>query len=422
MLLWDINSVEPKKKITMEGSVQSLSFNPVTQKLFIGSSKDTVIYSHNSETPVDRKDIKNKVTSSQWSSDGRLLAFGTVTGLVAIKDSNFEKKVNLQKLSGVTCLRWSPVTFDQPEMVLVVSCMDQTISFHNEEGALLGFEKKVKCEITAIEWFPNSEYFLAVGSSNFISVFSREGVLLQEIDSGYEWLWTVSMDLRGSLFTVGSNKGEIKVYSVNFPNPQAIYGSRFANRVGFTDVLIRDLVSDSKAKFKCKELIKNISLYKDMMAIHSTTRVLLFRETQNTDPKTTGSKNEVLEYKPLSKFDRKIEGVFFTLLSMNIVIANNNRISCYDFDRNLSREWTFESNITFLKNIGGPRGEDCILAGFKNGTIVKIFISNPFAIVLIEHGVEITSLDMSISKKLLGTVDVKNNFYLYIYSKIVTTL
>ena len=96
IIIWDGAQFAPKKRFTMDGSIQTISFNPVTNKLFIGTSKDTGIFIPEAEkNALDRKPIKNKVTCSDWSSDGRLLVFGTNSGLLLIKDSQFEKKVNV---------------------------------------------------------------------------------------------------------------------------------------------------------------------------------------------------------------------------------------------------------------------------------------------------------------------------------------
>jgi intraflagellar transport protein 122 len=396
----------------MEGTIQTLSFNPVTNKLFVGTSRDSGIFTP-ATTGLERQVSKSKVSCSDWSTDGRLLAYGTASGSLHILDSQMQPKANVKKLSGLTCVRWSPITEEMPDLVIIAACVDQTISLHREDGAIVGFEKKVKFEVHAIDWFSTAEYFLAAGSGGIIGVFSREVVLLQEIETGYNWIWSLKFQQTANVFACGGNNGQIKLLSFDRAFPITFSEEMYASRVGMTEVVIKDLNSDRKAKFRCKELIKNISLYKEHLALHTSSRILLYQQYNLYGEGDQQMHTESFSYKPVGKLELKVDGYYFRLLAENFVLCKENRVSCYDFNRNLTREWLFDSNVTFLKILGGPPKEECLVAGLKNGNCYKLFLSNPFPILLIEHGVEITSMDLSISRKLLGLVDSKDNFYLY---------
>jgi intraflagellar transport protein 122 len=412
VLIWDGQQFEGKKKFTMEGTIQTLSFNPVTNKLFVGTSKDQGIFTPTT-TGLERQVAKSKVCCSDWTSDGRLLAYGTASGSLCILDSQMQQKASVKKLSALTCVRWSPITNEMPDLVIIAACVDQTISLHREDGAIVGFEKKVKFEVHALDWFSTAEYFLAAGSGGVVGVFSREVVLLQEIETGYTWIWSLKFQASANVFACGGNNGQIKMLSFDRALPITYSEDMFASRVGMTEVVIKDLHSDRKAKFRCKELIKNISLYKEHLALHTTSRILIYQQYNLYGEGDHQMHTESFSYKPTGKLDLKVEGYFFRLLAENFVLCKDNRVSCYDFNRNLTREWLFDSNVTCLKILGGPPKEECLAAGLKNGNVYKLFLSNPFPILLVEHGVEIASLDLSVSRKLLGLVDVKDSFYLY---------
>ena len=414
ILIWDGEQFNPKKKFTMDGSIQCCCFNPVTNRLFIGTTKDTGIYIPDAvANALDRKQIKNKVTCGDWTSDGRLLAFGTNSGLMAIKDPQFEKKVNVQKLSGISCVKWSPITPEMPELVLVVACIDQTLSFHREDGEIIGFERKVKYEVHGLDWYCTGEYFIAGGSSSLVTIFAREGTVLQEVETGFDWIWSLKFQNTLNAFAIGGNKGQIKMMAFDKLMPIAVSDDKFSTRIGMTEIVIKDLHSDKKAKFRCKELVKSISLNGKSLAVHTLSRILFYEEYNLYGEGDQQMHVESFSYKPVGKLDKKVEGTFFTLLAENFILVKDNRVSSYDFSKNLAREWTYDSNVSFLKSLGGPPREECLLIGLKNGNTFKVFVSNPFPIPIIEHGVEVVSLDMNISKKLMGVVDIKNNFYLY---------
>jgi intraflagellar transport protein 122 len=50
----------------------------------------------------------------------------------------------------------------------------------------------------------------------------------------------------------------------------------------------------------------------------------------------------------------------------------------------LEREWNLDSSIRYLKVLGGPPKRESLLIGLKNGHVLKVFLENPFPIVLIK--------------------------------------
>ena len=60
-----------------------------------------------------------------------------------------------------------------------------------------------------------------------------------------------------------------------------------------------------------------------------------------------------------------------------------------------SREWLLESQIRYMKVIGGPPNREGMLVGLRNGQIFKIFIDNPFPILLFKQQSSVRCLDLS---------------------------
>jgi len=58
-------------------------------------------------------------------------------------------------------------------------------------------------------------------------------------------------------------------------------------------------------------------------------------------------------------------------------------------------EWVVESQIRYIKAVGGPPGREGILVGLMNGQIMKIFIDNSFPIQLIKLQIPVRCLDLS---------------------------
>ena len=60
---------------------------------------------------------------------------------------------------------------------------------------------------------------------------------------------------------VGTNNGDIKAMQIGLNKPKGYSKDKFATRVGLTEVLVTDLNSDKKGRFRCKELVNHISLF-----------------------------------------------------------------------------------------------------------------------------------------------------------------
>ena len=79
----------------------------------------------------------------------------------------------------------------------------------------------------------------------------------------------------------------------------------------------------------------------------------------------------------------------------------------------LVSEWVLEAVIRYIKVVGGPPGKEGLLVGLKNGTVLKIFVDNPFPITLIKHKSSIRCLDLSMSRRKLAVVDESAAVYVY---------
>lgn len=64
-----------------------------------------------------------------------------------------------------------------------------------------------------------------------------------------------------------------------------------------------------------------------------------------------------------------------------------------------------ESNIKYIKVLGGPVGREAVLVGLKDGQALKIFIDNPFPVPLWKHHSPLRCLDLSVNRTQLALVD-----------------
>jgi intraflagellar transport protein 122 len=78
----------------------------------------------------------------------------------------------------------------------------------------------------------------------------------------------------------------------------ALQGDKYAYRDNLTDVVVQSMSSNSKIRLKCKELVKNISIYKDKLAAHLTERILIYG---------VGAEDSSMKYKLIKRVMKKLD-------------------------------------------------------------------------------------------------------------------
>ena len=75
-----------------------------------------------------------------------------------------------------------------------------------------------------------------------------------------------------------------------------------------------------------------------------------------------------------------------------------------------------ESDIRYIKGVGGPSGGEGLVVGLKNGAVQKIFVDNTFPIQLLppsKTGVGVRCLDLSANRNKLAVVDENSHLNVY---------
>lgn len=69
------------------------------------------------------------------------------------------------------------------------------------------------------------------------------------------------------------------------------------------------------------------------------------------------------------------------------------------------QEWTFDSDISFAKCVGGLPGAEGVLTGCSNGHVHVVYLDNAFPVLLWEHNEPIAMAALSTNKRVLALVD-----------------
>ena len=167
------------------------------------------------------------------------------------------------------------------------------------------------------------------------------------------------------------------------------------------DIIIHNLNTSNKIKIKTKKYIKKLAVYKNLVAALLNDNIYIYNISEEDKRLPTN----------IIKWDTEVNLILLT--KNHLLICLDNRIISYEINSTtFEREWTFDSDIKYLRVLGGAAGREALITGLKNGEIYLIYVDNQFPIMLYQHDIPIRSLDVSCNRKKLAIVD--ENFDIFI--------
>ncbi|XP_063518704.1 intraflagellar transport protein 122 homolog isoform X26 [Pongo pygmaeus] len=388
-------------------AIQCVSYNPITHQLASCSSSDFGLWSPEQKS-VSKHKSSSKIICCSWTNDGQYLALGMFNGIISIRNKNGEEKVKIERpggsLSPIWSICWNPSREERND-ILAVADWGQKVSFYQLSGKQIGKDRALNFDPCCISYFTKGEYILLGGSDKQVSLFTKDGVRLGTVGEQNSWVWTCQAKPDSNYVVVGCQDGTISFYQLIFSTVHGLYKDRYAYRDSMTDVIVQHLITEQKVRIKCKELVKKIAIYRNRLAIQLPEKILIY-ELYSED-------SSDMHYRVKEKIIKKFECNLLVVCANHIILCQEKRLQCLSFSGVKEREWQMESLIRYIKVIGGPPGREGLLVGLKNGQILKIFVDNLFAIVLLKQATAVRCLDMSASRKKLAVVDENDTCLVY---------
>ncbi|XP_045349833.1 intraflagellar transport protein 122 homolog isoform X8 [Leopardus geoffroyi] len=406
VIIWT-SKLEGILKYTHNDSIQCVSYNPLTHQLASCSSSDFGLWSPEQKS-VSKHKSSSKITCCSWTNDGQYLALGMFNGIISIRNKNGEEKVKIERpggsLSPIWSICWNP-SREEHNDILAVADWGQKLSFYQLSGKQIGKDRSLNFDPCCLSYFTKGEYILLGGSDKQVSLFTKDGVRLGTVGEQNSWVWTCKVKPDSNYVVVGCQDGTISFYQLIFSTVHGLYKDRYAYRDSMTDVIVQHLITEQKVRIKCKELVKKIAIYKNRLAIQLPEKILIY-ELYSDD-------SSDMHYRVKERIVKKFECNLLVVCADHIILCQEKRLQCLSFSGVKEREWQMESLIRYIKVIGGPPGREGLLVGLKNGQILKIFVDNLFAIVLLKQATAVRCLDMSASRKKLAVVDENDMCLVY---------
>uniref|UniRef100_A0A8C3PIF9 Intraflagellar transport protein 122 homolog n=1 Tax=Calidris pygmaea TaxID=425635 RepID=A0A8C3PIF9_9CHAR len=420
-------------------SIYDLAFKPDGTQLIIAAGNRLLVYDTSDGTLIQPlKGHKDTVYCVAYAKDGKRFASGSADKSVIIWTSKLEGILKYTHNDSIQCVSYNPLTHqlascsssdfglwspeqksvskhkasskitccrDERNDILAVADWGQKLSFYQLSGKQIGKDRVLNFDPCCVSYFTKGEYILLGGSDKQVSLFTKDGVRLGTIGEQSSWVWTCKVKPDSNYVAVGCQDGTISFYQLIFSTVHGLYKDRYAYRDSMTDVIVQHLITEQKVRIKGRELVKKIAIYKNRLAIQMPEKILIY-ELYSDD-------SSDMYYRVKEKIAKKFECNLLVVCSDHIILCQEKRLQCLSFSGVKEREWLMESLIRYIKVIGGPPGREGLLVGLKNGQILKIFVDNVFAIVLLKQSTAVRCLDMSASRNKLAVVDENDTCLVY---------
>lgn len=196
-----------------------------------------------------------------------------------------------------------------------------------------------------------------------------------------------------------SNDGSLLCHQATFNVVHAIYREVYVYRKNLREIVIHNLLTGEKQTIETKRYIKKLAVFKNMVAYLSNDRIIVH---QINDIDNTKGKYFI-------EWEGELSLILLT--SNHLVVCNENHIYLYALTNdsalinNVERDWSFETDVRYLRVLGGAPKREGMLCGTKSGEVYIIYLDNQFPINIYTHDIPIRSLDLNYSRTQLGIID-----------------
>jgi intraflagellar transport protein 122 len=249
-----------------------------------------------------------------------------------------------------------------------------------------------------------------------VTLYGREGAKLSEVCLRDSWVWSCACHGESDLLAIGTHSGSIELLKMNFVAVHALYRDRYAYRENLTEVIVHHLGTDKKVRIKCKDLIRNLSLYKNKLAVQLSDRVCIYESSAED----SADMHFRLRKEKIVISDRREEAVdkragaggisnknnLLAITSQHLLFCTGAVLELYAFDGQRQKVWVLESAALCMRVDGGPDGKEGILLGLESGAVVKVFVDNPFPLEMSKRSAAVAQVDINVYRTILTTVDV----------------
>uniref|UniRef100_A0A0X3PNB8 Intraflagellar transport protein 122 homolog n=1 Tax=Schistocephalus solidus TaxID=70667 RepID=A0A0X3PNB8_SCHSO len=418
VIVWKAATFEGFLKYTHNESIQALSFNPKVSLLASSAIGDIGFWAPDQKS-VSKMKVPCRALTLSWTSDGNLLAVGLQNGMISVRkqDGTEVTTINRNTSQMIWNLKWNFLRSCKIE-ILAVADFGERLSFYQLAGkqvvqsdgttsnklSLLqkcGKDRFLGYIPCCMSWVGESLEFLVIGGQNRkLMLYSYEGCQIGPLTEENSWILSCKQHPKERKIALACQDGTIRTIQYSIPVVHSLYRDRYAFRESISDVVIQHLLTEQKARIKCRDVVKKIAVFKNRLAIQLSDRVLVY-DSAADDPLD-------MHYRIQHKLLKNFECQLLVVTAHHIVLCQECRVTCINVQGQKEREWVLDSPVRYIRQLGGPPTRESLIVGMESGQTVKITLNSVFPVPLIRVGCAVKCLDLSCNRDKLAVIDESN--------------
>lgn len=105
-------------------------------------------------------------------------------------------------------------------------------------------------------------------------------------------------------------------------------------------------------------------MYRNRLAVQLPERVIIY------EPSGT---SEGMHYRIRDKLNQILNCNLLVVTSNHLILCLEKRLQSLSFSGIIEREWILDELITYIKVVGGPAGQECLITGISFEKFIIIF-------------------------------------------------
>ncbi len=347
--------------------------------------------------------MPSRILSCAWTTDGQYLALGMFNGIVSIRSRLGDELVKIERDAPIWTLQWNPAPGDSE--TLVVGDWSQQLAFYQLNGKPISKDKSLGFDPCCISMAHHGEFMIVGGSGRKLFLYSRDGCKIYSVAERETWIWCCQIRPKTNMVAFGTHDGQVCFYQITFNTVHGLFHDRYVYRENLTDVVIQHLSTDQRARIKCRDHVRKLSIYRNRIAMQLSDCVLVYERIE--DPANN------LFYKIKERISKKLECNLLVVTASNIVLCIEKKLQLLSLTGEREREWHLDALIRYIKVIGGPPGKEGMLVGLKSGVVLLVYINNPFPVSIVKLNAAVRCLDLSQNRRKVAIVDEHSVLHVY---------
>ena len=407
--LWDMSNLDkPASKISFNDGILHLSYNPCYM-ILLAMSKSTL--SVVLEKGVQKHSLSSGVYCA-WTNDGNKYAIAYENGTISIHDKENDKSertltVNEQTVEKISCICFSNTRFlnKKEEYALYVCTWDKNFHVMDIFNEQVNATRKLTADPISIALYKDD--YVIVGTNNReLNFFTKEGIFITVITEGISsWVSCVrNFDKYNSIISC-SNDGSIIKHHIAFQIVHGIYNERYVYRKNLREIVVHDLLTNEKTTIVTKWYIRKLAVFKDLVASLTSNNNIQVHSISADD-------NTIPQY--FIKWEGNLS--LMLLASHHLIVCKENHVYLFYLSdetsmvENVERDWSFETDVKYLRVLGGAMKREGVLCGLRSGEVYIIYLDNQFPVLIYTNDIPVRSLDINRTRTLLAVIN--DNFEL----------